>query len=283
MGGVCGVAVESEAVRISYFRDGQRVEDSIDAEGARWLLNGKLVDCGPFDDVVLTGRDTDVVESLLASLSNRDNSTIRMVDEGAALLAYARSVDELADARALLVLDLGKNGTSAFTLDVLAGEVKRSARRSVLSGDALDDIVERLVLGKDILPPAQSPEAEAEYRLFFRELKELVTESAGVRSPGGGPMLLTRAEFDEEITAPLLQTLAWAAPNEPDAVLLIGGGAKIPLVKTLVEQEWTVPLVIPESPGSVILEGAALEAAPSRPHFDIGDVMDEQALGAGTF
>ncbi|MDJ0395277.1 hypothetical protein QMK17_18275 [Rhodococcus sp. G-MC3] len=278
MGGVCGVAVESEAVRISYFRDGQRVEDSIDAEGARWLLNGKLLDCGPFDDVVLTGRDSDVVESLLASLSAGDNSTIRMVDEGAALLAYARSINQLAGARALLVLDLGRHGTSAFTLDVAAGEVLRSARRSALSGEALDDIVERIVIGKGILPPAQGPEAEAEYRAFFRELKELVTSSAGVRAPGDGPMLLTRGEFEVAITATVLQTLAWAAPTDPDAVLLIGGGAHIPLVKKLTEQEWTVPLIVPESPGSVILEGAALEATPLVHQVEIDEARESEVL-----
>ncbi len=276
MGGVCGVAVESDAVRISYFRDGQRVEDSIDAEGASWHLNGKLVDCGPFDDVVLTGRDVDAVESLLASLDTGETSTIRMVGEGAALLAYARSVDVLADARALLVLDLGRYGTSAFTLDVAAGQVTRSARRAALSGEVLDDVVERLVMSKGILPPAQGIDAEREYRAFFRELKELISSSAGVRAPGNGPMLLTREEFEEAVTSTLLQTLAWAAPDEPDAVLLIGGQARIPLVKALVEQEWTVPLVLPDSPNSVIVEGAALEAQPSAPHLDLDGVLEEQ-------
>ncbi|WP_338888933.1 hypothetical protein [Rhodococcus sovatensis] len=269
------MAVESDAVRISYFRDGQRVEDSIDAEGASWHLNGKLVDCGPFDDVVLTGRDVDAVSSLLASLDTSDTSTIRMVGEGAALLAYARSVEVLADARALLVLDLGRYGTSAFTLDVAAGQVTRSSRRAALSGEVLDDVVERLVMSKGILPPAQGIDAEREYRAFFRELKELVSTSAGVRAPGNGPMLLTREEFEEAVTAPLLQTLAWAAPDEPDAVLLIGGQARIPLVKALVEQEWTVPLVLPDSPNSVIVEGAALEAQPSAPHLDLDGEPEE--------
>ncbi|OLT31179.1 hypothetical protein BJF84_03990 [Rhodococcus sp. CUA-806] len=187
MGAVCGVAVESDAVRISYFRDGERVEDSIDAEGAAGLLNGKLVDCGPFDDVVLTGRDTVVVESLLDSLRAGPISRARVVDEGGALLAYARSVEELAHARALLVLDLGRDGTSAFTLDVAAGEVTRSDRRTLLSGEALDDVVEQLVMTKGILPPAYGAEAEREYRDFFRELKELITTSAGVRAPRWGP------------------------------------------------------------------------------------------------
>ncbi|MGA9871734.1 MAG: hypothetical protein WBQ44_11410, partial [Rhodococcus sp. (in: high G+C Gram-positive bacteria)] len=259
------MAVESDAVRISYFRDGQRVEDSIDAEGARWHLNGKLVDCGPFEDVVLTGRDSDAVESLLATLDTGNGGAIRMVDEGAALLAYARSVDVLADARALLVLDFGRHGTSAFTLDVADSRVVRSSRRSAMSGEALDDVVERLVMDKKILPPAQGLDAQREYRSFFRELKELVTNSAGVRAPGEGPMLLTRDEFENAISPMLLQTLAWAAPNDPDAVLLIGGGAQIPVVGRLVEQQWPVPLVLPESPSSVILHGAALEAAPSPP------------------
>ena len=259
MGAVCGVAVESDAVRISYFRDGERVEDSIDAEGAAGLLNGKLVDCGPFDDVVLTGRDTVVVESLLDSLRAGPISRARVVDEGGALLAYARSVEELAHARALLVLDLGRDGTSAFTLDVAAGEVTRSDRRTLLSGEALDDVVEQLVMTKGILPPAYGAEAEREYRDFFRELKELITTSAGVRAPGGG---LTREEFENAIDSTVRRTLAWAAPTEPDAVMLIGGGARIPLIRTLVEQQWTVPLVLPESPSSVILHGAALEAVP---------------------
>lgn len=273
MGGVCGVAVESDAVRISYFRDGQRVEDSIDAEGAHWLLNGKLVDCGPFDDVVLTGREIDVVESLLDSLDTDDISTIRVVDEGSALLAYARSVAELAAARALLVLDLGRYGTSTFTLDVVAGEVTRSDRRTVLSGEGLDDTVERLVMGKKILPPAYGVDAQREYRAFFRELKELVSTSAGVRSPGGGPMLITRDEFENAIGTTILHTLAWAAPTAPDAVMLIGGGARIPLIRALVEQQWSVPVVVPESPSSVILQGAALEATPSVPQIDLDELL----------
>ncbi len=273
MGGVCGVAVESDAVRISYFRDGRRIEDSIDAEGAQWLLSGKLVDCGPFDDVVLTGRDSDVVEALLGTLDTGNMSTIRMVDEGAALLAYARSLPELSDARSLLVLDLGRYGTSAFTLDVLAGEVVRSARQSALSGEKLDDIVERVVMAKNILPTARGADAQAEYRAFFRELKELLATSAGVRAPGNGPMLLTRDEFAEAIGSLLIKTLSWAAPTEPDAVLLIGGGARNPLVSELIEQKWTVPLVVPESPESVILEGAALEAEPTAPQMDLDTVL----------
>ncbi|MFC8178190.1 hypothetical protein ACFULT_04890 [Rhodococcus sp. NPDC057297] len=279
MGGVCGVAVESDAVRISYFRDGRRIEDSIDAEGAKWLLNGKLADCGPFDDVVLTGRDSDAVGTLLASIDAGDSSTIRMVDESAALLAYARSVDELANARALLVLDLGRYGTSAFTLDVAAGQVTRTSRRAAFSGEVLDDIVERLVMAKGILPPAHGGEAEREYRAFFRELKELITESAGVRAPGNGPMLLTREEFEEAIASSLLQTLAWASPEDPDAVLLVGGQARIPLVRTLVEQEWDCPLVVPESPVSVFVEGAALEALPAEPEVDLDEVLEEQYPG----
>ncbi|OZC60143.1 hypothetical protein CH267_04120 [Rhodococcus sp. 06-621-2] len=279
MGGVCGVAVESDAVRISYFRDGQRIEDSIDAEGAKWLLNGKLADCGPFDDVVLTGRDSDAVETLLASIDAGNTSTIRMVDESAALLAYARSVDQLANARALLVLDLGRYGTSAFTLDVAAGRVTRTSRRAAFSGEVLDDVVERLVMAKGILPPAHGADAEQEYRAFFRELKELITASAGVRAPGNGPMLLTREEFEEAITSSLLQTLAWASPEDPDAILLVGGQAQIPLVGALVEQEWDCPLVVPASPASVFVEGAALEALPIAPEVGLDDVLEEQYPG----
>lgn len=273
--GVCGVAVEPSVVRISYFRDGRRVEDSIDAEGARWLLNGKLADCGPFDDVVLTGRDTDVVASLLDSLDSSETSTVRMVDEGSAVLAYARSIGRLATARALLVLDLGTNGTTALTLDVAAGEVTRSRRSSILSGDVLDRVVEKIVMAKKILPPAEGPEGEREYRVFFRDLKEMLSTAAGVRAPNNGPVLITRTDFDDAAAPLILQALAWAATSPPDAVLLIGGGSHMPIVRSLVERKWVVDVVVPDSPMSVIAEGAALEAAPSAPTMTLATLLAE--------
>ena len=282
MGGSCGVAVEAGAVRISYRRNGRWFADSIDAESAEWLLNGKLIDCGPFDDVVLTGRDTDVVESLLRSLDTRGVSTVRTVDEGAALLAYARSVDSLAGARSLLVLDLGGRGTSAFTLDVENGEVSRSVRRSALSGDGLDDIVGDIVMRKGVLPEPDTADVQASYRQFFTDLKVLLSTSRGVRAPNDGPMLITRAEFDDAVTPVILQLLAWAAPTDPDAVLLVGGGAQIPLVRTLVEQEWEVPVVLPDSPASVISEGAALEAVRRPAEMDIAGVVSDSRPSAET-
>ncbi|WP_354559034.1 MULTISPECIES: hypothetical protein [unclassified Rhodococcus (in: high G+C Gram-positive bacteria)] len=275
MSGVCGIAVEPSAVRISYLRDGRRIEDSIDAEGAHWLLNGKLADCGPFDDVVLTGRDSDVVASLLDSLDSSENSTIRMVDEGSAVLAYARSIERLATARALLVLDLGTNGTTALTLDVAAGDVTRSRRTPTLSGDALDGVVEKIVMAKNILPPAEGVEGEREYRVFFRDLKEMLSTAAGVRAPNNGPVLITRNDFDDAAAPLILQALAWAVPSTPDAVLLIGGGSHMPIVRSLVERRWVVDVVVPDSPMSVIAEGAALEAAPIAPTMTLATLLAE--------
>lgn len=273
--GVCGIAVEPSVVRISYLRDGRRIEDSIDAEGAHWLLNGKLADCGPFDDVVLTGRDSDVVASLLDSLDSSETSTIRMVDEGSAVLAYARSIGRLATARALLVLDLGTNGTTALTLDVAAGDVTRTRRTPILSGDALDRVVETIVMAKKILPPAEGPEGEREYRVFFRDLKEMLSTAAGVRAPNNGPVLITRNEFDDAAAPLILQALAWAAPSTPDAVLLIGGGSHMPIVRSLVEHKWVVDVVVPDSPMSVMAEGAALEATPIAPTMTLATLLAE--------
>ncbi|ORI24908.1 hypothetical protein BJI47_05330 [Rhodococcus sp. 1168] len=267
--------MEPSAVRISYLRDGRRIEDSIDAEGAHWLLNGKLADCGPFDDVVLTGRDSDVVASLLDSLDSSETSTIRMVDEGSAVLAYARSIGRLATARALLVLDLGTNGTTALTLDVAAGKVTQSRRTSILSGDILDRMVETIVMAKEILPPAEGPEGEREYRVFFRDLKEMLSTAAGVRAPNNGPVLITRNDFDDAAAPLILQTLAWADPSPPDAVLLIGGGSHMPIVRSLVEHKWVADVVVPDSPMSVIAEGAALEAAPIAPTMTLATLLAE--------
>lgn len=268
MGGVCGVSVGTGAVRIAYIADGRRVEDSIDAEGAHDLLPGKLVDLGPFEDIVLAGWDTAAVTALLETLGDGTVPNARMVEESRALLAYARTVPELADKDYVLVVDLGKKGFSATALDVAGEYVEWTARTVDISGDRFDEVVRGIVMAKGILPAPVGPEGDQEYQAFFRELKELVSTSVGVRAPNRGPMLLSRKEFEREITPLVSDALDWASKQAPDAVLLIGGGAAIPAVRTIIEDKWDVPVHVPDDPAMAIAEGAALDERPAETPLD---------------
>lgn len=268
MGGVCGVSVGTGAVRIAYTADGRRVEDSIDAEGAHDLLPGKLVDLGPFEDIVLAGWDTAAVTALLETLGDGTVPKARMVEESRALLAYARTVPELADQDYVLVVDLGKKGLSATALDVAGEYVEWTARTVDISGDRFDEVVRSIVMAKGILPAPVGPEGDQEYQAFFRELKELVSSSVGVRAPNRGPMLLSRKEFEREITPLVSDALDWASKQAPDAVLLIGGGAGIPAVRTIIEDKWNVPVHVPDAPAMAIAKGAALDERPARASLD---------------
>ncbi|MDV6304646.1 MULTISPECIES: hypothetical protein [Rhodococcus] len=262
------MSVGTGAVRIAYIADGRRVEDSIDAEGAHDLLPGKLVDLGPFEDIVLAGWDTAAVTALLETLGDGTVPNARMVEESHALLAYARTVPELADKDYVLVVDLGKKGFSATALDVAGEYVEWTARTVDISGDRFDEVVRGIVMAKGILPAPVGPEGDQEYQAFFRELKELVSTSVGVRAPNRGPMLLSRKEFEREITPLVSDALDWASKQAPDAVLLIGGGAGIPAVRTIIEDKWNVPVHVPDDPAMAIAEGAALDERPAETPFD---------------
>ncbi|MCJ0891926.1 hypothetical protein [Rhodococcus sp. ARC_M5] len=262
MGGICGVSVGTGAVRIAYVADGRRVEDSIDAEGAHDLLPGKLVDLGPFEDIVLAGWDTAAVTALLETLGDGTVPRARMVEESHALLAYAMTVPELEDKDYVLVVDLGKKGLSATALDVAGEYVEWTARTVDISGDRFDEVVRGIVMAKGILPAPIGPEGDEEYQAFFRELKELVSSSVGVRAPNRGPMLLSRKEFEREITPLVSDALDWASKQAPDAVLLIGGGAAIPAVRTIIEDKWNVAVHVPDAPAMAVATGAALDERP---------------------
>lgn len=274
MSGVCGVSVGTGAVRIAYITDGNRVEDSIDAAGAHDLLPGKLVDHGPFEDIVLAGWDTAAVTALLDTLGDRTVPKARMVEESQALMAYSRTVPELADKDYVLVVDLGKKGLSATALNVADDYVEWTARTVDISGDRFDEVVRGIVMAKGILPAPAGPDGDREYQDFFRELKELVSSSAGVRAPNRGPMLLSRKEFEREITPLVSDALEWASKQAPDAVLLIGGGASIPAVRTIIENKWSVPVHVPDAPAMAIAKGAALDERP------VEGLMNSDALEA---
>jgi actin-like ATPase involved in cell morphogenesis len=77
---------------------------------------------------------------------------------------------------------------------------------------------------------------------------------------------LTRAEFEEAIRPAVEETVAalsqaiTAAAVEPDAILLTGGSARIPLLTQLVSERLGRPVSVASDPKGIAAIGAALEA-----------------------
>jgi hypothetical protein len=107
------------------------------------------------------------------------------------------------------------------------------------------------------------------------EAKEALSSDTAVSIPvtvGGGhhEVRLTRTEFEEMVRAPLTGTIvamsralrsARVAPAEVDAVLLVGGSSRVPLVSGLVGAELGRPVAIDAHPKHSVALGAATVAA----------------------
>jgi hypothetical protein len=159
----------------------------------------------------------------------------------------------------VLVLDLGRRGTSALVVNTAEETVEWHDRTESFGGERLDDVVQSLVMTKGILPEPEGPEGVASYRTFFRELRELLTTSAGVRAPNNGPMILERDEFEAVATPLIDDMIEWVGPRTPDAIVLLGGVANSPLVQRRVRATWPVPLTVHDSV-SPVAEGALIRA-----------------------
>ncbi|MDI9929615.1 hypothetical protein QM588_04280 [Rhodococcus sp. IEGM 1354] len=264
MGPVCGVAVESYALRIAYTDGDRRVVESVDIEltdpdRAMHDLSDRIGARGPFDSVVFTGREARTLRYADFTTSSGLAASVETVDEHCALLAFVCSLDTLADATNVLVLDLGRHGTSGLVVNTAEETVGWHDRTESFGGERLDDVVQSVVMTKGILPEPEGPEGVASYRTFFRELRELLTTSAGVRAPNNGPMILERDEFEAAATPLIDDLLEWVGPRTPDAIVLLGGVANSPLVQRRVRATWPVPLTVHDSV-SAVAEGALIRA-----------------------
>ncbi|WP_415975844.1 hypothetical protein [Rhodococcus sp. 077-4] len=280
MGPVCGVAVESDALRIAYTEGDRRVVESIGLEPSELdRMSRDLIDRiderGPFENIVFTGRKADALYHSTDLASADLPPSVRTLEEAWALLSFVRSLDALAESTDVLVLDLGRHGTSAFSMNPAEGTVLWHDRSESFGGERLDDVVESLVMTKGILPEPDGPDGVEAYRTFFRELRELLTTSTGVRAPNNGPMLLGRDEFEEAVTPLIDAILEWASPEAPQAVVLLGGVANSPLVQRRARLKWQVPLTLPDSQ-SPVAEGAVIRAETTpTATLDEGPILDD--------
>ncbi|GAA3456289.1 Hsp70 family protein [Dactylosporangium matsuzakiense] len=230
---------------------------------------------------------------LLEAAARAGLGRVQLVDEPVSAATYCvRALDgRLAPGRCAVVFDFGGG-----TLDVTVVEATPGSLRVLATGGLADlggtDVDDALVGHLGHLLSAADPElwqrladprTSGEYRdrrTFWsevRQAKEMLsrTASAPVHVPGSDRALhLTREELDR-VAGPLIdravdetrRVLQRSAiiPAQLDAIVLVGGSSRLPLVASRLHARFGLAPVVPEQPELPVAFGALLlTAAPAR-------------------
>ncbi len=203
------------------------------------------------------------------AMSRLDIDNFRLVPEVTAALEMLETTGELGDHETLVFYDLGSSGLTVTVVDRGTRIALSTARSEGISGD----LVDRLIYDHhvDLQRFAEPADMAAQRALTARcrDAKEQLSSKDAVCMPGeGGLLLLSQDSFDSLIDGPvkasarLTLDVIRRSGRTPDAAVLIGGGANIPLVTAVMESWLDIPVIVPPQPELVAAEGAALLARP---------------------
>ncbi|MGU3432712.1 Hsp70 family protein [Actinomycetes bacterium M1A6_2h] len=191
----------------------------------------------------------------------------RLVGETRAAIRAIRE-SKIADSfDTIAIYDLGSTGLSVSIVDLDSSVELGAARSTVVSGDFFDRGVREHLISNGILGVPDSPEHDAEVTAFCRGVKESLSSSVLAQTPGGGTMLMSRNQFDQMASLPLEESakivseVGLRCRRTAQAVVVIGGGSRIPLVSTVLSRWLGVPVLVPEEPTLLVAKGAALLVA----------------------
>jgi len=297
MSSVLGVSVGASAVRFAR-RDGENVDDHVfhtrpmtalldrPADLAADSLETVLADTGEIEQVQAIGvayRDEAQAGAIRTAMTRLDIDHFRLVPEVTAALEMLEMSGVLGDHETLLFYDLGSSGLTVTVVDRPTGTILDSARTDRISGDLVDRLIydHHLELNRFTEPADTATKLALTERC--RAAKEQLSTTHVVCEPGeGGLLLLSQDTFASIIDGPvktsarLTREVIRRAGRTPDAAVLIGGGANIPLVTSVMETWLDLPVIVPAQPELVAAEGAALLADPA------GAVTRTMALPAVT-
>lgn len=193
----------------------------------------------------------------------------RLVPETSAALALLEHTGVLGGFRTVVLYDLGSSGVTVSVVDRDTGTVLAVDRSTAIGGDHFDRLIlDQQVRAGKVAPPADA-RAVAELTGRCRAAKEQLSTSDAACLPGdGGLLLLSRETFESLIvvavegSARLARQVIAESGRRPDSVVLLGGGAHIPLVRHVLGAWLGLPTLVPAEPEMVAAQGAALMATP---------------------
>lgn len=207
-----------------------------------------------------------------AAMARQQLTNYELVPEVVAALEFAQSTGDIRGISSLVVYDLGSSGLTVSVVDTQSREVRHSERTSDISGDYLDSLIreQQIASGRIAHPPDAAGLATLDG--LCREAKEQLSTNTAVALPSEqGLVLLAQENFESlimlaiESSARMARDVITRSDHPVHGVLAIGGCARIPLVARVLERWMGVPVIVPESPETVVARGAALLARPVLP------------------
>ncbi|MGV8873010.1 MAG: Hsp70 family protein, partial [Rhodococcus sp. (in: high G+C Gram-positive bacteria)] len=221
------------------------------------------------DTIAVTYRTEEHAAGIRAALAHTTRD-VRLVPESAAAVAHLTTTGLIDGYDTISLVDLGASGLSVTVTDRTSGTVRAHGRSEAVGGDALNALVKNLVqdmtrdnLRDDIRDDRGIGSAR------YRSIKEQLSHEDEVRIErySGVPLTVTRDAFDTA-ALPIFDTAAQYvrevfdhSTHEPEAIVLIGGGAHIPLLARTLTDMFHAPVIRLPEPDAVLAVGAATVAA----------------------
>ncbi|CCQ13491.1 putative uncharacterized protein [Rhodococcus sp. AW25M09] len=225
-------------------------------------------DGGPVQATGVAYRDQQQFGEIQQAMASQRLYNYRLVPEARAALQYLEASGELGHFGTVGIYDLGSSGLTISVIDRGTGQVLLAERTIDISGDDFDRLISDNQLAKQGVDIADNQEL-SEFTARCRVAKEQLSTSGAVCLPGdGGVILISREAFESLVTVPieysarLVRDVISRSPKHVDALVLIGGGARIPLVGSILDAWIGLPVITPADPESVAARGAALLATP---------------------
>lgn len=224
------------------------------------LGNGALA---PRSIGVTYSRD-EQLSSIRASLT-RSSDLVRLVPESAAVHAYIDQTGVAARYDTTALVDLGDHGLTVSVVDH-SGAVLMTEYSEALAGAALDHSLAAFVTDKAAAPLGRHTDNKLLVARCHVAKEQLSSARSVTIDLPREPLTLTRVEFETIIaddvkrTITLIHKVLADPAHTVEALVLIGGGAHIPAVRTAIADAVDVPVLEFDEPEAVAAKGAALLA-----------------------
>ncbi|MCZ4518165.1 Hsp70 family protein [Rhodococcus ruber] len=219
-----------------------------------------------------------------------------LVSELGAQLGALRETGVLVGEGCVALFDVGASGTSVSVVDVHSGRVLAASRTDELGGDACDRVLcDHLIA---MFGAAEALTVEARRRLVHdvRVGKHELSRLRSVSVPGpfvGGRATLWRGTVDELIADSVQRAVSAAVDVldtvraqgiRVDAVVAVGGGANMQIVRQFLFDAVSIPVFVPEQPELLAARGAAgiARTVGVRPAPATHDAITEQFAAVGS-
>ncbi|NMM87884.1 hypothetical protein B2J88_26595 [Rhodococcus sp. SRB_17] len=212
----------------------------------------------------VTFRTNEQLASIRSALS-RSSDLVRLIPEPAAVHAYLSETGKVERYSTTAHIDLGDHGLAVSIVDH-SGEVLAAERTDVLTGAGID----RALVDFVTETAAQHLGRYADAALLVSRCHVAKEQLSTMRSVTVDlplkPIMVTRTQFEDIIAPDIARAVTFIrgvladAPRTVEAVVLIGGGAHIPVVTSAIADAVDLPIVELDEPEAAAAKGAALLA-----------------------